>query len=388
MAVAALLIYGLPLAWQLRMYLSNGVSLDLYDTDFANYWVGGRLTLSRDHLTLFNHDRYFAHLQELFGADYQLHSWSYPPHFLLLIWPLGLFSYASALVGFLAVTLVLFAASSAVAWKTFAPDTPSRQLVIAMVSYTAMMLSATQNGFLFSSLALLALAWMRTKPVLAGLALALLTIKPQLGILIPVVAVFDRNWAAIKWACIFTAVLIVTSIACFGLTSWIDYFGNVIPYQRFVMTNWQGIFLRMMPGTFGSLRSLGFTPALSMYVQAAVSAISLVYLVWLFTRLQDPLQKSFAVLCATFIASPYAFNYDMGALSVVAALLAMKLNSQRMPAAALTIGLVAVVPGLVTNLGRALLPVTPVLLGAALLCIAPCGAVNPARGRQHHTDDN
>ena len=45
--------------------------------------------------------------------------------------------------------------------------------------------------------------------LLAGLAFALLTIKPQLGILVPLLLLFERNWRAIGWSAVFTVLLVL-----------------------------------------------------------------------------------------------------------------------------------------------------------------------------------
>ena len=77
--------------------------------DFANYWAAGQLIRSGEALDLFGpHEGYFRHLKGFFGQDYPWHDWSYPPHFLLALWPLGYVSYEWGALLFLAATLALF----------------------------------------------------------------------------------------------------------------------------------------------------------------------------------------------------------------------------------------------------------------------------------------
>ena len=52
------------------------------------------------------------------------------------------------------------------------------------------------------------------RPALAGLLIALLTLKPQLGLLIPIALVFSGQWRVVLWATI--AMLIVYQEAVFG----------------------------------------------------------------------------------------------------------------------------------------------------------------------------
>jgi hypothetical protein len=98
------------------------------------------------------------------------------------------------------------------------------------------------------------------------LVFALLTIKPQLGILVPVLLLFERNWRANRPATC-TVVLMSASIACFGLAGWQAYFTDTLVYQKLVMTNWFGMFLGMMPTTFGSLRTFGLSAATATHAQ-------------------------------------------------------------------------------------------------------------------------
>ncbi len=161
--------------------LSEGHPLPVVKVDYANYWMAGQMTLSGLQLDLFSFPVYFGHMQATFGADYPIHNWGYPPHFLLLLWPLGLVGYKTGLVAFLTATFALFVWAVHVFRKAYAPRSDLRLLVLALFGYSLMMIYTTQNGFLTSALMLLGLAWMKTRPVAAGLAFALLTIKPQLG---------------------------------------------------------------------------------------------------------------------------------------------------------------------------------------------------------------
>jgi len=368
-AVGALLIYGLPFVWLVRTHLSHGADALLVQRDFVNYWVAGQFTVAGQTELLFEHDRYFAALQSLFGANTEIRSWSYPPHFLLFTWPLGFVAYKTGLVLFLISTLALFAIAAVALQRRLAPHASVAMTSLACVGYVAMMLAATQNGFLISAAILFAIAFMNTRPALAGFALACVTVKPQLGFLLPLLAIPTRNWALLFWAALFTCLLVGVSVLLFGWSSWQAYVSNVIPYQQSVMSDWDGIFLRMMPSTFGSLRTLSFAPDLALEAQLVVSVASLAALAWLLPKMRDDLQRAFLVLCTTFLITPYSFNYDMGALVVVAACLAQRTDLRYITGVALPIALVAVLPGVMTNLGRASLPIAPLVLTAALFAV-------------------
>jgi hypothetical protein len=354
----------------LRALLGYGFPSHVTDRDFANYWLAARLFLEGDHHILFMHDQYFAYFKEVLGPDSELRAWSYPPSFLLLLWPLGWFEYKTALVLFLAVTFALFLFAAHVARRELAPEARPEMVWLAIAAYFSLMVIGTQNGFLLGALLLLGLAWMKHRPMLAGLVFGLLTVKPQLGLLIPLLLVFDRNWKAIGWSTLFAVLLFALSVAFCGIDSWRGFLHETVAYQGSVMTDWKGIFLKMMPTAFGSIRALGYSHIAASFVQLNVSIAALALIVWLLFKEPDPLRRCFVVTCGTFLVTPYAFNYDMGALSVIAALLAA---SNRAPAARAEVIAIAAVAGIsaaVTNVGRAGWPITPLVLAAGLLVIA------------------
>lgn len=369
-ALLAIGSYGFFAYDLLQTLFQDFLAIILTDRDFANYWVAGRLVLAGEHLDLFTHERYFPHLQELFGTSYQIRSWSYPPHYLFVVWPLGLMGYKAAFIAFMGGTLLLFALAVVAFRREYAPGADPRILLLAMVGYVLMMFVAAQNGFLTAALLLFGLAYMRRCPWLAGIAFGVLTVKPQLGLLIPVLLVFDRNWRALASSAVVALLLVTLSAAVFGLASWSAYLTDTLAYQRYVMTDWHGIFLRMMPTVFGSMRTLGFSPAAAAQAQLPVTACALAAVLWLFYRERDQLRRVFAVTCGTFLVTPYAFNYDMGALCVCAALLAgQPTEAGARTLARLPIAVVAAIPAAVTNLGRAGTPLTPLILAAALAAI-------------------
>jgi hypothetical protein len=120
-----------------------------------------------------------------------------------------------------------------------------------------------------------------------------------------------------------------------------------------------------------------------------VTIVGLAAVLWLLYRERDGLRRAFAITCGTFLVTPYAFNYDMGALCVCAALLAGRAHEPESGALRrLPIALVAVIPAAVMNLGRAGVPITPLILAVGLLALAvaarrvsarPVGTLTPAQ---------
>ncbi|QKV19723.1 glycosyltransferase family 87 protein [Oricola thermophila] len=298
----------------------------LVNKDFVNYWFAAKLAVSGEHGLLFRPDAYFEGLQEQFGRDMELRNWSYPPHALLFLWPLAFLPYPLAYVAFQVLGfavfvwgLVRFLAVSPPGGGL--PDLP--QVAILLLPYVTTQIAVGQNGFWFAGIILAALALRDTRPWIAGLLVALLSVKPQLAVLVPVLFLVERRWTAIFAAATGIFVLLALSAAIFGIEPFILFATVTLADQTSVMTEWVGIFLRMMPTPFAFLRLLDVPAALAVRVNLVYSALMLVSAVICIARADTDFRRSLVFLAGSALVSPYFFFYDMGALIAAAALLAL-----------------------------------------------------------------
>ncbi|MCJ9671523.1 MULTISPECIES: glycosyltransferase family 87 protein [unclassified Neorhizobium] len=297
--------------------LTDDSGLAWTNRDFSNYWIASRLVLEGRVQDLFQgQDIYFAHMTAAFGVDFPWHAWSYPPHFLLLIWPLGLLPYRVSMVVFLLVTLLIYLhAASLICQRR--PEWPALFL-LPFISCNAL---AAQNGFLTAALLLYGLALRDRNPVVAGFAIGILTIKPQLGILLPLFLVAEKRWLVVLSAAVMAIAMALLSVWSFGLAAWTGYIEYNWPYQTQVMNGGSGIFVSMMLSTFGALRSLGYDASVAMYTHAPVAIISLVVFVGTLFTLKSLESRAASLVFATFLMSPYSLVYDLGALVALGGLI-------------------------------------------------------------------
>jgi arabinofuranan 3-O-arabinosyltransferase len=334
--------------------LSPGIALSVADKDFANYWMAARLVLSDETGDLFGPQPvYFAHLKAAFGDNYPWHNWSYPPHMLLLLWPLGFVGYKVALVGFLAVTALFFIW----ALNAFVGRNASVVTWIAASPLLVHNLQFAQNGFLTAGLGLSALAFRDKRPVVSGILLGLLTVKPQLGILFPFLLIAERRWAMIASAAITTLLLVAASAAVFGVGAWQGYLAEVVPYQGYVMRQIEGSFLSMLPSVYGTLRNWTLSADMALLLHCAVALPVAAMAIAAFFRAERARDRSIILLVATFLVTPYSVSYDLGLFAAAVALMASDGGLQRQ------------------SRGRELLMMTAMLLPVLLL---PLGGVHVA----------
>jgi arabinofuranan 3-O-arabinosyltransferase len=288
-----------------------GIHPGFADKDFANYWTAARLVMDGKLQDLFGPQPiYFAHLSAAFGPLFPWHNWSYPPHFLLLIWPLAFFGYKTALLLFLAVTGALFL----YAYRAFIGER-SLAAWVAVAPFIVHNFWVAQNGYLSAALALGALTLRDRRPVVAGIMLGIMTIKPQLGFLFPFLLLAERRWTVIVSALATTLLLVVASIAIFGLDAWQGYVHEVLPYQAMVMRELEGTFLAMMPSVYGALRNWNVDPDTALALHFVVAAPVAVILIAALFRIESARDRSIIVLIGTFIITPYALTYDLGLLA-------------------------------------------------------------------------
>ncbi len=353
---------------------ADGVPAGFANKDFANYWTAGKLILDGRVMDLFGpHAGYFVHLTEAFGPDYQWHNWGYAPHYLLLVWPLGFFGYKAAMMLFLAATGLLYWWAA----RRFAPGTGAL-LALILLPYVSHNIWVAQNGFLFAGLGLGALALRAERPVLAGIMLGFLTIKPQLGLLFPLLLLVERRWLVIASASVSTLALVALSAAIFGIDAWRGYLGEVVPYQTLVMRELGGTFLAMLTSVYGALRSwgAGADAALLGHMVLAVPALAVIVVALPLARTDA--DRSVLLLLAAFLVTPYALTYDLGLAMPAIALMASRLTAEQRTHG-MWLALAAILPIVMMQIGNLRIPIAPVVL-AACFFIALRQAGVPERG--------
>lgn len=345
--------------------LQSEISDIAANNDFANYWIAARLFLAGKAMDLFSgHDIYFTHMQSEFGSDYPWHSWSYPPHYLVFIFPLGFLGYNHAFALFQVGSLALFIFSV----RVFIAGKLQRQHLLVLLPFALVNIWAGQNGFLTAAFCLCALGWRYRRPMLAGVFLGCLTIKPQLGILFPLLLMIERRWITIASAVATACILFGLSVILVGADAWAGYFQHTSAYQMRVATEFSGIFLSMMPSIFGTLRNLGVSAevALLTHLAFAIPALA-VFLIGCFT-ITSRQERSILVIAATFAITPYALFYDLGAWAAAVAVAVVAWHGaegdEQPRGWAIVLLLSGLMPVLMLPFGNAGLPAAPIVVGA------------------------
>jgi alpha-1,2-mannosyltransferase len=284
----------------------------LVGRDFVNTWIGGKLALTGDPAPYFGLDAYRKLLAENFGPNYPLHIWSYPPHLLLFTWPLGLLPYMTAYILYSVVGLILY-----VVVVNEGERRADHLVLLLLAPAVTLNIWTGQNGFVTAALLIGGLLQLDRRPILAGVLFGLLSIKPQLGVLIPLMLVLTGRWRTIAAATATIVALFGATMLAFGPQVWTAYWHDAMPIQAKVVFEGFAHYMVHMPTAFMNAKVAGLPTSLALGIQAVVSVATIAAVTWTFWRKRDPVLSNALFLCAVFSVTPYAFNYDMCVFSWV-----------------------------------------------------------------------
>jgi hypothetical protein len=273
--------------------------------DGANVWEAARLVLSGRLNVVF--DPYYP---QPFLQGIGFRGWAYPPSMLLIAVPFGLLSPLPAVLLYDAISLCILAACLRAARFGWAF---SAAIILSPAALDD--LADSQNGAFVAGLLIAGLWRAEAQPWLGGALLGLATVKPQLGLLIPVYLLARGNWRAIAGATITAAVLGAASSLAFGLTSWPFYFGRILPFMAHalvVLTAEPGLGPQaMMMSVFSLAREAGSSVTLAYAVQAASTLAVCAGAWWAGRRIADTELRLAILLVMISLAPPYLWCYDM-----------------------------------------------------------------------------
>jgi alpha-1,2-mannosyltransferase len=324
--------------------------------DFINLWSAAKLVLAGRLEDIYLVERFMSFQGTITnGADIGLRLWAYPPHSLLLAWPLGFVGFYPAL----ALWTVLGLAALATGARRFGFDRIETAIILTSPA-TVLNLYYGQTGSFATGLLLLALSARTTRDPVPIAAAALLTIKPQAGFLLPLLWAFQRRWRAIALTSLAVIAFVLLAFALFGSNPWSDYLGDTLPILSALERDGSGPFMSMIPSVFMAMRIVAGDPSLALAAHMAFAvavAAALVYRLW---RVEDAERRAAMMLIATVLMTPYLHNYDLALLLCGALLISRRLEAgSRGGFLVLTAW---ALPQLVVLLNIAGMPISPLLI--------------------------
>ncbi len=320
--VLAGLALALPLRYAAHFIAHNWASTQPQDLTYRDFFVfhsAGRLAAQGEAAAAYDPVRLKAAVAEV-APELASYSWSYPPTLFLLLAPLSALSIGLAVKLWLIGPLVLLAF---IAWRI----EPQLWAPVAAALFPA----AVHGALTGNTGALLAVLiggglWLLARhPGAAGALLGLAAIKPHLAVLVPICLLAGREWRATLSFILTAGLVLLASLATFGLSPWLAMAGNLSGHwailERSVLEG-IGPTWERLPTVYVGVLTLTGEPALAALMQVFVALIALGLAAAIWWRSDEASWRAIAMVSAALLATPYAFDYDLALYAVPFVLLA------------------------------------------------------------------
>jgi len=184
----AMCFMAYAIRWGYFIFTNLGAG-DIWNNDFFTLWSSAKFAAAHPVSAIYDRQALQDFQMDLGEYPNRALAFAHPPSFVFLTMPLGFTSYYVAYAAWsLGTFLCYFLASrcrrirsAAVFLSIFAPA-------------TIITLAFGQTGFLTAALILGGFRLAGNRPVLSGIFFGLASIKPQLGMLIPIALISARRW--------------------------------------------------------------------------------------------------------------------------------------------------------------------------------------------------
>jgi len=203
--------------------------------DFVAFWGAAKLALAGHGALAFDAPVLRA-IQDLppDASEGDLR-WFYPPAVEFLFIPFALMPFALAWLSFNLISIGLFVRTL----RDRAAAVPMGEALMIGAPAVIIVFRLGQMALLWAAGLLAALtALERGRAVTAGVLIGLLTLKPQLGLLIPVVLVARGEWRVILWASLTALALCLVPTPLVGIEYWSAFLRSLQAVTAWLGTDW------------------------------------------------------------------------------------------------------------------------------------------------------
>lgn len=305
--------------WWYQRWILENTALPPVGWDFVVYWHASALAQARGALAAYDWELMRAAqapVLEVFGP------FAYPPAYLGFIYPIAGLPLWQAIVLFSAAGYLLYILMLRRALR----GVPAYWLIPALAfpgAWTAIL--AGQNSLFTSAAAGAALLLMRRNAVAAGACIALLSIKPQLGVLFPLMLLCERRWAVMASAATCCALIAFLTVLAFGIDIYPAFFDSLRQFRGAVAEH-GGYTLRAVPTVFGVCRTLGMDVPVAYGLHAIVAMSAAGLCAWLWSTGSRPALSASALVAGTLLVQPYMVYYDLAWLALPLAFLSADMS--------------------------------------------------------------
>ena len=286
--------------------------------DFFAFWSAGRIASAGDAAAAYDLPTIVEFERRHFGgaAEHFAPFWS-PPTFLMLIKPLSAAPFPLAWAAFSGLTFAAYF----IAMRRLAPPQPLSVLLI--VSAPGVLLNAThgQTGFLFAALFAALAASLDRRPLVAGVLIGLLALKPQYGLMIPLCLAVAGKWRVLGAAAAAIAASLAAATVALGVSIWPAFLANNA-LARHVLLETGEVRWEKNASLYAALRNFGAAPSPAYAAHGLFAAAVAAALLVLWRSAADTRLKMAGLIVASIAITPYTLDHDLLILAPAIALFA------------------------------------------------------------------
>ncbi|AMV34114.1 hypothetical protein VN12_18435 [Pirellula sp. SH-Sr6A] len=289
-----------------------------YGADFLQEWIGGHMIWNGQIGSVYS-EQFIASQHEpmVTGFEWDANQFFppvYPPPHYLFFSPWGALPYRFAVMGWLAF-LLSAACLASILLQSIEGQAPGVRpyLWIAVLLFPPLLLSITlaQKSVLWLLLFVIVCRWLKQERwFAAGLVAGLVTIKPTLCFLLPLLMVLDRRWRFLGGMALSTAVLWGAAIWFFPQEAWAGFLSIASTAGRY--TDQHGFHLDWSCNLISLASSLpiGWSGWGKMAISLPLALYALLAAVEDRSRWNDP-KRWMTWMLATILLSPHFYHYDL-----------------------------------------------------------------------------
>ena len=284
--------------------------------DFITFWAASAAALHGHAADAYDAARILPYERLAVPACTHVFGWFYPPSFFLLISPMALMPYLVAYALFMTATVSLYV----VVLRRIVRGSTAMWCLAAFSGLWINIMDG-QNGLLTALLAGAGILCLNRRPWLAGVVIGLLAIKPHLALLFPIALLAIGAWRTIAAAAATAFAFTAAGVAVLGHGTFKAWLASL--RLATLLLREGGLPWEKMPTVFAMARMshlpLGVADTLQGIV--AIAATCAIWRVWRGSP-EWPVRGA-ALMSATFLISPYVFDYDLAWLAFPIAWLAV-----------------------------------------------------------------
>ena len=278
----------------------------LLGTDFLSFWSAGRMLHAG--ATVYDTVAHIAAQRSYFVQPDSYTAFFYPPSFLLVCYPLGFLPYFPALAGWLLAT---GAAYLGVVRLWLQATRLTLPLVLLAAAYPPVWITIAhgQTSFLVAALLGLGALLVPTRPIIAGICFGLVTIKPQFGVLVPLVLLLTGEWRTIGAAAVTAVMLGLGSALLFGPQIWAEWWAISHSAQAAMSEGTVGF--AKMQSPFAAALLVGAPLSFAYGLQGLIGLAVAGCIGWASWRQGYTLPLAAAMLAGATLTTPFVLDYDL-----------------------------------------------------------------------------